>query len=136
MSPSGVWEARRVSYLASTPVGWCCVTSVLFLMRLSASDARRIRFVLSTACMGGDDALDATLLMAAPALLANLIPHPRNAEERACLQDPTFEHKGHRLEPLGRALVLQLSELLDVSEIYCWELLQRTAADAPGATTN
>ena len=54
--------------------------------------------------------------------------------ERAQLEDPNFEHDGHRIEPLGRQVVIQLSEELGVSGLLCWELLQRTAAAAPGAS--
>lgn len=78
--------------------------------------------------------LEMALPAAAPTLLADLVPSPQSAAERAKLQDPAFEHNGTRLEPLGRALVAHLSDTLGLSELFCWELLQRTTASTPGAT--
>ena len=76
---------------------------------------------------GAPVALESALRDAAPDLLADLLPRPRSATELAKLQDPAFEHCGHRLEPLGRQVVLQLSEDLGVSELACWDLVHRTA---------
>ena len=52
-----------------------------------------------------------------------ILPAPRSATELQSLRDPAFEHLGHKLEELGRALVEKLSEELDTSELLCWELL-------------
>ena len=77
------------------------------------------------------DQINSALHDAAPLLLAQLLPPTRNAAELAQLKDPGFEHRGHRLEPLGRQLVLALSHDLNVSEMLCWELIHRTAQTAP-----
>ena len=56
--------------------------------------------------------------------IADALPwRGRSAVEFALVLDPTFEHCGHTLEPLGRELVALLSEELQVSELACWELL-------------
>ena len=79
-------------------------------------------------------ALESALRSVAPAILANLLPKPKNPTERQQLQDPQFAHRGHRLEPLGRQVVLLLSDELNASELACWDLLQRTAEAAPSAS--
>ena len=78
--------------------------------------------------------LEQSLIAAAPTLLASLQPRPPSVAELAKLHDPMFEHNGHRLEPLGRQTVLQLSKELNISEISAWDLVQRTASAAPGAS--
>ena len=52
-----------------------------------------------------------------------ILPAPRSPAELQSLRDPAFEHLGHKLEELGRALVEKLSEELETSELLCWELL-------------
>ena len=83
---------------------------------------------------GNDPSLEHTLCAAATAVVADIVPRPRSADELAKLQDPAFEYDGHRLEPLGRQGVIQLSEQLGISELLCWQLLQRTSEAVPQAS--
>ena len=62
---------------------------------------------------------------AAARIAKAILPAPRSPMELQSLRDPSFEHCGHKLEELGRALVERLSEELDTSELLCWELLLR-----------
>ena len=55
----------------------------------------------------------------------------RSEVEQARVRDPAFEHCGHTLEPLGRELVIQLSEELQLSELVCWEMLLDEVAASP-----
>ena len=84
----------------------------------------------------GSESLEQALPSAAASLIAELKRScsPRNAQELASLMDPSFQHNCHRLEPRGRSLVVSLSQVLSVSELFCWELLQRTEDGAPGAS--
>ena len=60
---------------------------------------------------------------AAARISKSILPAPRSPTELQSLRDPSFEHLGHKLEELGRALVEKLSEELQTSELLCWELL-------------
>lgn len=87
---------------------WC--GAHLLLQRAVAGEAEAL------APLG--EALDA-----APTELLLRLPHaPRNPRERA-LVDGAGEHRGQRLEQLGRQVVLALAEQLDLSELACWDHL-------------
>ena len=72
---------------------------------------------------------------AAARIVKAILPAPRSPTELQSLRDPAFEHCGHKLEELGRALVEKLSDDLDTSELLCWELLLRENELAAEAET-
>ncbi|KAL1525872.1 hypothetical protein AB1Y20_020702 [Prymnesium parvum] len=75
--------------------------------------------------------LHAHLHTHAPRARASLPWSSRSAAELALLSDPSFELRGHRLEPIARQLLVQLSEELQLSELLCCELLLAEASLAP-----
>lgn len=69
-------------------------------------------------------------------LLAQLPLRPRDPSAlQRVLDDPMFSHCSVHLEPLGRLVVVQLSDELHVSELLCWELLLAASASVTSAST-
>jgi len=97
--------------------------------------------LLQRAVAGDAEALEPleAMLASAPAELLRRLPHaPRDAQQHAVVSG-AGEHRGQRLEPLGRRVVLALADTLDLSELACWDhlLAASTAGEleqpAPGS---